>query len=230
MLVFELFSRTRKLGTRNCGWTVFSFQLSSFDFPPQVFSFVLFSLKSSARTLGSFSRPVRFNSLFRLFNLNSGCLKHTENLRIWSKTKPTPSTSNKLLKTSPSATMILFFRKLLYCTKVSLFNFLIICNRMDVKKSPKDPFYIFRHHATYRRLQKKFKKTFFFSQFLVVFWHHDTVQNSHVSFLSPKGPLPCFDILQHEGYHKSQMILLSEQGARAGSVIWVIRKCFQTFL
>ena len=98
-----------------------------------------------------------------------------------------------------------------------------------LKNPQRTPFTFF---GTMRRtgdFKKNLKKRFF-SQFLVVFWHHDTVQNSHVSFLSPKGPLPCFDILQHEGYHKSQMILLSEQGARAGSVIWVIRKCFQTFL
>ena len=45
-------------------------------------------------------------------------------------------------------------------------NFLIFCNRMDVQKITKGPpFYIFRHYATYRRLQKKFEKKFrkFFS-------------------------------------------------------------------
>ena len=41
---------------------------------------------------------------------------------------------------------------------------------MDVQKIPKRlPFYIFRHYATYRKLQKNSEKKFgiFFSQFLV---------------------------------------------------------------
>ena len=40
---------------------------------------------------------------------------------------------------------------------------------MDVQKIPKrPPFYIFRHYATYRKLQKNSKKIrIFFSQFLV---------------------------------------------------------------
>ena len=47
-------------------------------------------------------------------------------------------------------------------------SLLIFCNRMDVQKIPKrPPFYIFRHYATYRKLQKKFEKKseFFFSIF-----------------------------------------------------------------
>ena len=49
-------------------------------------------------------------------------------------------------------------------------NFLIFCNRMDVQKIPKgNPFYVFRHYATYRRLQKNFEKRSekFFPQFLI---------------------------------------------------------------
>ena len=47
-------------------------------------------------------------------------------------------------------------------------QFLIFCNRMDVQKIPKRPFfYIFRHYETYRKLQKKIRKKigFFFSIF-----------------------------------------------------------------
>ena len=47
-----------------------------------------------------------------------------------------------------------FFR--IYC---SSHQFLIFCNRMDVQKIPKRPrFYIFRHYATYRKLQKNSEK------------------------------------------------------------------------
>ena len=52
-----------------------------------------------------------------------------------------------------------FFPKFFYCSKGSRINFLIFCNRMDVQKIPKgSPFYIFRHYATYRILQKKSEK------------------------------------------------------------------------
>ena len=57
-----------------------------------------------------------------------------------------------------------FFPEIFYC---SSHQFLIFCNRMDVQKIPKrPPFYIFRHYATYRKLQKN---SDFFSQFLI-FW------------------------------------------------------------
>ena len=62
-----------------------------------------------------------------------------------------------------------FFSDFFYC---SSHQFLIFCNRMDVQKIPKrPPFHIFRHYATYRKLQKNFGKKFgnFLSQFLV-FW------------------------------------------------------------
>ena len=58
-----------------------------------------------------------------------------------------------------------FFPNFFYC---SSHQFLIFCNRMDVQKIPKrPPFYIFRHYATYRKLQKNSKKNleFFFSIF-----------------------------------------------------------------
>ena len=65
----------------------------------------------------------------------------------------------------------IFFRNFFYCFKGSPINFLIFCNRMDVQKIPKSLFYIFRHYATYRRLQKNSKKKSekFFPQ-LLVFW------------------------------------------------------------
>ena len=58
-----------------------------------------------------------------------------------------------------------FFPNFFYC---STHQFSIFCNRMDVQNIPKGPpFYIFRHYATYRKLQKKFRKKFgiFFSIF-----------------------------------------------------------------
>ena len=58
-----------------------------------------------------------------------------------------------------------FFRHFFYC---SSHQFLIFCNRMDVQKiSKRPPFYIFRHYATYRKLQKNSKKNseIFFSIF-----------------------------------------------------------------
>ena len=56
------------------------------------------------------------------------------------------------------------------------FNFLIFCNRMDVQKIPKGAlFYIFRHYATYRRLQKYFEKKFgkHFSQYFFSLFRHN---------------------------------------------------------
>ena len=58
-----------------------------------------------------------------------------------------------------------FSRNFFHC---SSHQFLIFCNRMDVQKIPKRPlFHIFRHYATYRKLQKNFEKKFgfFFSIF-----------------------------------------------------------------
>ena len=55
-----------------------------------------------------------------------------------------------------------FFPEIFHC---SSHQFLIFCNRMDVQKiSKRPPFYIFRHYATYRKLQKNSKKNrnFFF--------------------------------------------------------------------
>ena len=53
-----------------------------------------------------------------------------------------------------------FFPKFFYCSSHQI---LIFCNRMDVQKIPKRPhFYIFRHYATYRKLQKKFGIFFLF--------------------------------------------------------------------
>ena len=55
-----------------------------------------------------------------------------------------------------------FFPNFFYC---SSHQFLIFCNRMDLPKIPKrPPFYIFRHYATYRKLQKNSKS------FFLVFW------------------------------------------------------------
>ena len=57
-----------------------------------------------------------------------------------------------------------FFPNFFYCSH----QFLIFCIRMDVQKIPKrPPFYIFRHYATYRKLQKNSKKIrkLFFSIF-----------------------------------------------------------------
>ena len=49
-------------------------------------------------------------------------------------------------------------------------NFLIFCNRMDVQKIPRGPpFYIFRHYATYRRLQKIIGKILSIFSFLRAF-------------------------------------------------------------
>ena len=54
----------------------------------------------------------------------------------------------------------LFFANFFNVSKgSSLQFFLLFCNRMDVQKIPKGAlFYIFRHYATYRRLQKNFEK------------------------------------------------------------------------
>ena len=66
--------------------------------------------------------------------------------------------------------ILIFFQNFFIASKGPI-NFLIFCNRMDVQKVPKRrSFYIFRHYATYRKLQKNFeKKSEFFSQFFV-FW------------------------------------------------------------
>ena len=47
-----------------------------------------------------------------------------------------------------------FFPNFFYC---SSHQFLIFCNRMDVQKIPKRPPFL-QYYATYRKLQKKFKK------------------------------------------------------------------------
>ena len=51
-----------------------------------------------------------------------------------------------------------FFQNFLEVSKGSSLHFVLFCNRIDVQKIPKGlPSYIFRHYATYRRLQKKFE-------------------------------------------------------------------------
>ena len=60
----------------------------------------------------------------------------------------------------------LIFSEFFYCSKGSPINFLrYFATEWMFKKSQRVPFYIFRHYATYQRLQKKFRKKFgkFFS-------------------------------------------------------------------
>ena len=66
-----------------------------------------------------------------------------------------------------------FFRKFFGCNKGSRFNFLILCNRMNVNKSQRPPFSnIFRHYETIQNYQ-----FWFFSKYFC---------------MSPKGPLSLF--------------------------------------
>ena len=118
--------------------------------------FLVGALEEKCPTLTVVVLYSKVHFFVHLFNLNYGSPKHTRNVRTSSKTKLTSKTSKKY-KGFPLwwyflgfcfGTMRLFSEKLPIAQNGPPFNFLKFCNRMDVKKSQRNPFYIFRHCDT----------------------------------------------------------------------------------